>query len=125
MRVVAITLAALAVAAAGAGSATPSRPPSGLHGTVMRGPTTPVCREDEPCEAPAVGVVLQFSHAGRVAARTKTGAGGGYTVRLKPATYSVTTQPPRMLGTGLTPRRVRVPAGRLARVDFHLDTGIQ
>lgn len=72
-----------------------------------------------------MGVVLQFSHAGRVVTRTKTGAGGAYTVRLKPATYSVTTHPPRRLGTGLTPHRVRVPAGRLARVDFHLDTGIQ
>jgi hypothetical protein len=125
MRVVAITLAALAIAAAGAGATTPSRPTAGLHGVVMRGPTMPVCKEEEPCEAPAVGVVLQFAYAGRIVARTKTGAGGAYTVRLRPGIYSVTTPPPRRVGTGLTPSRVRVPAGRLARVDFHLDTGIQ
>jgi hypothetical protein len=125
MRVVAITLAALAVAAASAGAAISTRPPSGLHGTVMRGPIKPVCEEGEPCDAPAVGVVLQFNYAGQVVARTKTGAGGAYTIRLKPATYTVTTQPPRRIGSGLTPGRVRVLAGRILRVDFHLDTGIQ
>jgi hypothetical protein len=125
MRVVAITLAALAVAAAGAGGALSTRPPSGLHGTVMRGPTKPICEEGETCEAPAVGVVLQFRYAGRVVAQTKTGAGGAYTVRLKPATYVVTTPPPRRVGSGLTPNRVKVLPGRLVRVDFHLDTGIQ
>jgi hypothetical protein len=33
--------------------------------------------------------------------------------------------PQRRVGTGLTPRVVRVPRGRIARVDFSLDTGIQ
>lgn len=125
MRVGALTLAALAAAAAaaGAGAAGSVGLDSGLQGVVTRGPTTPVCRED-PCEEPAAGVVLRFSRNGVVVARAKTGAGGGYTVRLRPGPYAVGTLPSRP-GMQLLPRRVWVPAGRPARVDFHLDTGIQ
>jgi hypothetical protein len=105
--------------------ASPSlRPHSGLHGVVLRGPTKPVCMESEPCEEPAAGVVLQFRRAGRLVAEVKTGRGGAYIVKLRPAVYSVIT-PRRRIGTGLTPRVVRVFAGRLTRVNFHLDTGIQ
>jgi hypothetical protein len=90
----------------------------------MRGPTKPVCDETEPCEAPAVGVVLQFWRYGRVVAQVKTVRGGRYVVRLRRGRYAVKTLR-RYPGTGLTPRTVWVPAGRLARVNFHLDTGIQ
>lgn len=90
----------------------------------MRGPTKPVCRDTEPCEEPAVGVMLQFRQKGLIVARVKTGSAGRYTVRLRRGSYAVTT-PNRGPGRGLTPRIVRVPKGRLARVDFHLDTGIQ
>jgi hypothetical protein len=124
VRVVAITLAALALASAVAGAATGTRLKSGLHGVVMRGPTKPVCEDTEPCEEPAVGVVLQFWQNGRLAAQVKTVRGGRYVVRLRRGRYAVKTLR-RYPGTGLTPRAVRVPAARLARVDFHLDTGIQ
>jgi hypothetical protein len=124
MRVVAVTLAALAVGSTVAGAATTPRLTSGLRGVVMRGPTKPVCKDTEPCEAPAVGVVLQFSQGDRIVARVRTGSAGGYRVRLRRGSYAVTTQS-RRPGRGLTPRTVRVPKGRIARVDFHLDTGIQ
>jgi hypothetical protein len=117
-------LAALASASAIAGAATGTRLKSGVHGVVMRGPTMPVCRMNDPCEEPAVGIVLQFRRDGHVAAQVRTGRAGRYTVRLRRGRYAVTTLR-RGPGTGLTPRTVRVPAGRLARVDFHLDTGIQ
>ena len=94
MRVVAVTLAALALASAGAAS--PSSLASGLR----------------------------FSRAGALVARVKTGPAGGYTVRMRPGVYTVTVLPFRV-GMALTPRRVRVPESRLARIDFHLDTGIQ
>lgn len=90
----------------------------------MRGPTKPVCRETEPCEAPAAGVVLRFARSGTVVARVRTNAAGAYRVVLRPGRYAVTTRQ-RGVGAGLTPRVVRVSAGRIARVDFHLDTGIQ
>jgi hypothetical protein len=124
MRVVAITLAALVFGSTLAGAATPLRLTSGLRGVVMRGPTKPVCSDAEPCEEPAVGIVLRFKQANRIAARVTTGSAGGYRVKLRPGRYAVST-PNRGPGTGLTPRFVRVPTGRVARVDFHLDTGIQ
>ena len=124
MRVVAFTLAALAFGSTLAGAATAPRVTSGLRGVVMRGPTKPVCEDTKPCEEPAVGVMLQFKQSNRILARVKTGSRGGYRVKLRPGKYGVTT-PKRGVGTGLTPRSVRVPKGRLARVDFHLDTGIQ
>jgi hypothetical protein len=122
MRVVAITLAALVFGSALAGAATPPRLTSGLRGVVMRGPTKPIC--DDTCEEPAPGVVLRFRQGDRLVARVTTGSAGGYRVKLRPGRYAVTT-PNRRPGRGLTPRFVRVPTGRVARVDFHLDTGIQ
>jgi hypothetical protein len=125
MRVVALTLAALCLGATLAGAATPHDLTSGLRGVVMRGPTEPVCRDIEPCEEPAAGVVLRFTREDRLVARVTTGSAGGYRVKLRPGRYAVTTTPNRRPGVGLTPRLVRVPTGRVARVDFHLDTGIQ
>lgn len=124
MRVAAAMLAALAIASASAGAASINDPASGLRGVVMRGPTSPVCIEEEPCEEPAAGVVLRFGRAGITVARVKTGPRGGYDVRLPRGVYTVTT-PHRRVGVGLTPRLVRVPRDPVARVDFHLDTGIQ
>jgi hypothetical protein len=97
---------------------------SGLRGLVMQGPTAPVCRADDPCEEPARGILLQFRRGGKVVAEVKTTRAGRYSVRLRAGSYAVKT-PLRRVGTGLTPRVVRVLRGRIARVDFHLDTGIQ
>ena len=115
---------ALALALCFAGAAA-SAPVSGLRGVVMEGPIKPVCKVNEPCEKPAAGVVLQFKRAGRVVARVKTTLKGTYRVRLRPGSYTVTTVPPRRIGTGLTPKTVRVPKARMGRRDFHLDTGLE
>ena len=115
--VLALVLALGAPAASSTGA-------SGLRGVVMRGPTSPVCRVDEPCEAPAANVVLVFSQAGRIVARTTTGPKGGYRIGLGPGRYVVTTAK-RTIGVGLTPRAVVVPRARIARVDFDLDTGLR
>jgi hypothetical protein len=122
MRVVAVTLAALALAPSLAGAAPELR--SGLRGVVMRGPTKPVCLPNESCEEPAVGVVLRFSRAGQMVARVETGVGGAYSVRLRPGVYGVST-PQRRVGSTLTPSAARVPRARIARLNFHIDTGIQ
>ncbi len=124
MRFIAGVLVVLAVASAAASAAAPRSLVSGLRGEVIRGPTKPVCSETEPCEEPAAGIVIRFARSGRVVAGVRTNALGVYRVLLRPGTYTVTT-PQRGIGTGLSPRAVRVPAGRFARVDFHLDTGIQ
>src|SRR5262245_1820980 len=98
---------------------------SGLHGTVSRGPVTPVCRVGVPCSAPAVGAVLVFSRRGRPVARIRAGAGGRYSVQLEPGYYTVAISPVRRVGFGLRPSRVHVAAGVDAHVDFSVDTGIR
>lgn len=91
----------------------------------MEGPITPVCRIDVPCERPVAGLILEFRSGGRVIARVKTTAKGTYRVRLRAASYSVTTVPPRRVGTGLTPKSVRVRKALMSRRDFHVDTGLR
>jgi len=125
VRVVAVSLIALVLGSGFAAAATPTAAVSGLRGVVMRGPIRPVCRVNDPCEAPVSGLVLRFSRAGVVVARVTTGNAGGYRVRLRAGRYVVTTSSSPRVGTGLTPSVVRVPKGRVAHVDFHIDTGIQ
>lgn len=97
---------------------------SGLQGTVWRGPTRPVCEEGMRCDAPAPGVTLVFSHSDHVTQRVTSGFRGKYFTYLPPGVYAVRT--PRKLGLGgFGPRVVRVPAGRVARADFFIDTGIR
>jgi hypothetical protein len=119
----AVGLVALAAPMLSIGSTPAATPVSGLRGLVLQGPTAPVCRSDDPCEQPARGIVLQFRHGGKVVAEVKTTKAGKYSVKLRAGSYAVTT--PRRVGTGLTPRVARVPRGRIARLDFHFDTGIQ
>jgi hypothetical protein len=101
-----------------------ARHPSGLRGVVMQGPTKPVCEADDPCEKPAGGLLLQFMRTGKVVAQVKTTETGRYSVELRAGSYAVKA-PRRRIGAGLTPKVVWVPRGRVAKVDFHLDTGIQ
>lgn len=124
MRVVAVMLAAVAFGSTVAGATASSTLTSGLRGVLMRGPIRPVCDDSQPCDAPAPGVVLRFKRGDRVVARVTTGTGGRYRVVLRPGRYAVTT-PDRGPGAGLTPRFVQVHKARVARVNFHLDTGIQ
>jgi hypothetical protein len=91
----------------------------------MEGPITPVCRVDVPCDRPVAGLVLEFRRAGRVVARARTTAKGTYRIMLRAGPYAVTTVPRRRIGTGLTPKSVRVPKARVGRRDFHLDTGLR
>lgn len=123
MRIATVGLVVLASTLTFAGAAV-ARHISGLRGVVMQGPTMPVCRADDPCEQPARGVLLQFRRSGKVVAEVKTTRTGTYSVTLSPGSYAVTA-PRRRVGTGLTPRFVHVPQGQIARVDFHLDTGMQ
>jgi|SRR5262245_13519098 len=125
MRVVAVSVIALCFGSGLAGAATSTGVKSGLRGVVMRGPIRPVCGVNDPCEAPASGVLLRFARAGVVVARVTTGSAGGYRVKLRPGRYIVTTSSAPRFSTGVTPTVVRVPKGRVARVDFHIDTGIQ
>src|SRR4051812_1126106 len=68
-------------------SAGPS-PITGLTGVVMRGPITPVCRVDMPCDAPfSAGFTVQRD--GRRVAEFQSDASGQFTVFLAPGAYTV------------------------------------
>jgi hypothetical protein len=119
---VAFLLVALVVLAPPAASASSSV--SGLRGLVTLYPARPVCIEDQPCSKPAANVVLVFRRDGRAVARITTRNDGTYRVRLRPGRYTVLA-PAYRVGSGVTPRIVRVPRGRMAHVDLEIDTGIQ
>jgi hypothetical protein len=105
---------------AGTSAATPS---SGLHGFVRKGPITPVCYEDVPCDGPAAGVVLTFVRADGTRAQVKTRATGFYRIKLPAGRYTVKASqghPPLPY-----PQKVRVRVGHDDRLDFYIYTGIQ
>ena len=94
-----------------------------LHGTVTRGPITPVCQVDVPCDGPAGHVTLLFSRAGTTT-KTSTDANGLYRTRLRAGFYSVRTNQ-KPFGTTPRPANVHVVAGRDGRINFFIDTGIR
>jgi hypothetical protein len=120
---------ATAAAAAGvllvlAGGAA-SKPTGGLRGRVLLDPAFPVCSTTTPCTRPLPHFGLVFSRHGRATARIRTDATGRYRVRLAAGTYAVRPALPRGPGRGLEPSRVRVPEGRVRRVDLRFDSGIR
>jgi hypothetical protein len=117
-RIVLFTAIALAPAAP-AGGVTGS----GLYGVVMRGPITPVCTTETPCDAPAARVKLYFARNGSVAT-VVTSSLGRYRIALAPGTYAVHTGSPTRIGRGLEPSTVVVRAA-WKRQEFSIDTGIR
>lgn len=121
-RILAIAAALAAVVPLSAAAGSPAR---GVFGTVTRGPITPVCRESEPCDEPAAGVVLLFLRDGKVVARTRTRANGSYVLANPPAgRYRVRTTLPAFQRVP-APGTVRIFPRRFYRVDFFIDTGIR
>jgi hypothetical protein len=119
----AVGLALLGVLAFGCGSAGGGTA-TGLRGKVMRGPTQPVCRVNDPCEEPARGVRLVFYRSGKIVGRATTNQKGWYRVTLRPGRYTVGTQNPRV-SRNLSPKTASVPTSTVRRVDFDIDTGLR
>ena len=116
-RLAALAVLAVAVVAPGAAATTQS----GLEGTVTRGPISPICIAERPCDAPVPGLTLVFTRGGNEAGRVRTTSAGRYRVDLAPGAYAVTSLPVHRL----EPTGARVVAGRVHRVDFSFDTGIR
>jgi hypothetical protein len=94
-----------------------------LHGTVTRGPITPVCKAGTPCDGPAAKTTLYFTGVGKKWVAV-TDAKGRYRIVLAPGTYSVRTDQ-KPFGRVTTPSTVRVIANRDRVVNFFFDTGIR
>ena len=119
----AILIPFLALLAVGSAQGTIVR--SGLYGDVRRGPISPVCAAEQPCDAPAAGAVLVFSRNGDEVARAKAQADGSYRVRLAAGLYTVRRAASNGIDRKLEPNQVRVKLGRFSHVDFSIDTGIR
>jgi hypothetical protein len=117
----AVALAALAALAIGCGSAGGGTA-TGFRGYVKRGPTMPVCRVGVPCTAPAKGVKLRFSRAGKIVATATTNDRGWYRVVLRAGSYTVSTT---AKAEAFGPRKATAQKGRMIRRDFLIDTGIR
>ena len=118
-----VVLSTLALVVAAGAQATPSR--GTLAGVVTRGPITPVCALEQPCDEPAAGVTLLFTRNGTVAGRVVTDRLGHYRLRLPAGPYAVRRPSSASLGRKLEPNHARVYADRSTRVDFSIDTGIR
>lgn len=94
---------------------------SGLRGTVLVEPASPVCKPTPPCTRPAAHALLRFWHDGRLVAHTRSNAKGRFRIGLQPRTYTVSST----IGAVLVPRRVTVATARYRRVTFRIDTGIR
>ena len=114
-------LAAFAILVLTPALSTASVTRSGVHGSVRRGPTQPVCQVGIPCSAPAAGVRLTFSR-GTVVRHVRTNKRGRYSIRLAPGRYAVRVSGARF---GYTPQKVTVRRGRMSLLNIHIDTGLR
>lgn len=92
---------------------------SGVEGIVMRGPITPVCTPESPCDAPAPGVTVQALQSGSVVATTTTDHNGRFRISLAAGDYMV-----RTLGNTKA-QSVHVSPSKLTEVALYIDTGIR
>jgi len=114
-------LAALAILALAPAMSSASVTRSGVHGSVRRGPTQPVCQVGTPCTAPAAGVRLTFSR-GNLIRHVRTNKRGRYAIRLAPGRYAVRVSGARF---GYAPRKVTVRSGQMSRLNIRIDTGLR
>src|SRR5512132_1791885 len=61
---------------------------TGLTGVVIRGPVTPVCRVDVPCDAP-FSATFSVERSGRRVTQFQSDAAGQFTVFLAPGAYTI------------------------------------
>jgi hypothetical protein len=92
---------------------------TGVAGTVTRGPITPVCVAEQPCDGPAPGIRVSISQQGAIVERTTTAADGTFAVALFPGRYLCTV-------AGRAPSQTfDVETGDVTHLDVRVDTGIR
>ena len=120
-----LIVATAAVAACASAESSPS-PTTGLTGVVMRGPVTPVCRVDLPCDAP-FSATFTIEQDGRRVAQFQSDAAGQFTIYLKPGAYAIVPGADApIIGASLQRKSVTVvDNGMLTVVRLTFDTGIR
>lgn len=123
MRIVfiAVVVTAACASAAPAPSAT-----TGLTGLVIRGPVTPVCRVDVPCDAP-FSATFSVERSGRRVTQFQSDAAGQFTVFLAPGAYTIVPAADAPIISPTTQGKSVTVAdnGMLTVVRLTFDTGIR
>jgi hypothetical protein len=100
---------------------------SGVQGTVVLWPTSPVERAGHPAEKPVAATIDVTSSSGEIVAKGHSDESGKFCITLAPGTYVLTPQPLRP--GSLTPRArsqtIVVKAGEFTQVRLVYDTGIR
>lgn len=100
-------------------------PSTGLEGVVRRGPIQPVCRPDEPCDAPFSARFDVWSGE-RLIAHFRSDSAGHFVVRLAPGEYTVVPDSSApLLGAMWQTHAVVVGSAGLTHVELDFDTGIR
>lgn len=110
-----------------AGTASAAAQPSGLHGTVTKGPIAPVCRVGQRCDAP-VQVTLRFTRSSTTRSpvyTVRSKSNGTYRIALPSSVYSVSVSERIGIDHLVRPRTVRVRSRHLDDINFFIDTGIR
>ena len=99
---------------------------TGLSGVVVRGPVTPVCRIDVPCDAP-FSAMFSVQRSGRQVAEFRSDASGVFTVFLQPGDYTIIPAPDApIILPAMQRKQVSVAdSGTLTTVRLTFDTGIR
>ena len=98
---------------------------TGLTGTVSRGPVTPVCQPDVPCDAP-FSASFEARQNGRRVASFSSDALGHFSVRLQPGTYVlVPAADAPLIDPSAQTKTVEVGVEGLTSVQLVFDTGLR
>lgn len=121
-----IVLIGIAAAIAACASAPSPSTMTGLTGVVMRGPVTPVCRVDVPCDAP-FSATFNIERSGRRVAQFQSDAAGQFTVLLAPGMYTVVpnSDAPIISPSSQAKSVMVADNGMLTVVRLTFDTGIR
>src|SRR6478672_9769735 len=124
MRYFALGVVAVSVLGTSCASTSPS-PTTGLTGTVVRGPITPVCRIDVPCDAP-FSAGFSARRGERDVARFRSDSAGQFTVFLEAGAYTIVPDADApLLGATSQAKSVNVGDTGLTTVHLTFDTGIR
>lgn len=97
---------------------------TGLQGTIRRGPIQPVCRVDEPCDAP-LSAGFQVWRERHLVNRFRSDSLGRYQVALAPGAYTIVADSGTPIWPPQQPHDVTVGRTGLTHLDLDFDTGIR
>lgn len=120
-----VAMAVVLLGATACGGPASPTPATGLTGVVRRGPITPVCQVDVPCDAPfSAGFTVE---QGRTSvARFRSDAEGRFTVHVQPGAYIVLPDADApLIAPQSQGKPVTVGPSGLTEVRLEFDTGIR